>query len=128
VGVTPPVGTPSWIGLPELAAGNRFFQATGAPDPSVYAPSTARAPIQLVEPHLPGTNRHENESNGPVGETLESIILFNGPSYKKIGGTNYDLVVEGNESVSPTSAPGCGVANCGLTGGDTYVITERPHS
>ena len=72
VGVAPPVGPPSWIGLPELAAGTHFFQATGAPDPSVYAPSTARAPIQLAEPHLPLANsRHENESYGPVGETFE---------------------------------------------------------
>jgi hypothetical protein len=107
LGVTPPVGKPSWISLPELAAGSRFFQATGAPEPSIYEPSTARVPIQLIEPHLPGTSRHENESNGPVGETLQSIIFFNGPSYKKLGGTSYDLIVEGNETVSATSAEGC---------------------
>lgn len=103
--VTPAQGPPTWLTLAEAASGNRFFQATGAPDPSAYLSSTARAPFQIV-PHLPGAIRHEGELNDPtIDETFQSFAIVG--SYKKLGGTGFDLVVEGNESVSATNSSGC---------------------
>lgn len=105
-GVAPPAGKPSWITLPELATGSRYFQATGAPDPLNYLPSSARAPIQITSPHLPGTPHHEGEWNDPtITETFQELGIVG--TYVKLGGADYDLVVESIESPSPTSSAGC---------------------
>lgn len=109
LGIPPPAGAPSWFKLAEASTGAHFFQATGAPDPAAFLPSTARAPIQLAGPHLPGTPRHEGALDATVGETFPSFPGFaTVGGYTKLGGPEYDLIIESTESLSSSSATsGC---------------------
>jgi hypothetical protein len=105
LGVTPAQGVPSWLSAADAASGSRFFQAVGAPDPNLFLPSVAQAPIQL-KPHLPGAIRDENEVNDPTTEGSFQEIEQVG-SYPKLGGRDYDLVVESKATPSATSDPAC---------------------
>jgi hypothetical protein len=108
VGVAPPVGAPGWFSLGELATGSHFFQALGSPDPLNYLPSSARAPIQITSPHLPGTFLRENafEDTG-IEEAFQFQHATLVGTYKKLGGKNFDLVVESTEFPIANNDPSC---------------------
>jgi hypothetical protein len=113
-------GGPAPISLAEAAAGTSYFQATGSPDPSRYEPSTARAPIQVVQPHLPVEIIH-NGLDSPVGTSFAPLSTIG--TYTKVGGTDIGLQIAGADELSPTSSSDCvfqvrasGVAAAGDTG------------
>jgi hypothetical protein len=131
VGVAPPVGAPGWFSLGDLATGNHFFQALGSPDPLNYLPSSARAPIQITSPHLPGTFLRENAfEDSAVGETFSFEHASLVGTYKKLGGKDFDLVVESTEYPIAKNDPSCRyqirISQTPPTGGDIEWAAEGP--